>query len=123
MLQAGTPRSQKRDLGHPLNYTVWSLLLGRSDSSIQNLQTKLNDAWFKGAGNAAAATRRAAKGTTEAAGGQVEVSVIERVIHFRPELHLETFERGIEILVKCKIRRVVCRGSARVAAVVAEWAK
>jgi hypothetical protein len=61
---------------------------------VNDFQAELNDARFKGARNAAAATRRPAKGTSEPARGQVQVSVVERVIHFRAELNLET-SRGV----------------------------
>src|ERR1700688_4220777 len=90
---------------------------------VQDLQPELDDARFKRAGNAATAARRATKSTAQATGGQVEVGVIEGVIHLGAELHLEPFERRIEILVQRKIRGVVRGRSARVAAFVAEWAQ
>src|ERR1700744_953515 len=96
-------------------------LLGRT--LVQNLQPELDDAWFKRAGNTAAAAWRAAQGTTQAAGGKVQVGVIEGIIHLGAELHFEAFYRGVEIFVQGKICGVVRRRSTRVARLVAEWAQ
>ena len=83
---------------------------------VDDLQTELDNARFKGAGDAATTAGRAAQRATQATGGQVEVGVIEGVVQLGAELNLETLQRRVEVLVQRKVRGVIRRRSARVAA-------
>src|ERR1700753_957694 len=86
---------------------------------VKNLQAELNDARLKGAVDLAGVGVRSSTGdvgqrhrSTDAidpgrsslraadSAGQVEVGVVEDVIELRAELHLQAFDRRVELLVQ-----------------------